>query len=181
MENKFDVVTSKCNKKWEKSCTCSINYLDLKSNVGLMTINETGRSETLCQHDPYSYVQYIIIIYIGSPIALIGIFCNSLLVALFTDQPNRSTPTLYFLVLAYLDIGICLLYLALFSVDAYAIYHEIYWMWRMWISYVMPCLVCSKVIQLCSTYIVVAATIERCWITFHSNAERKALKRRVKC
>lgn len=128
-------------------------------NISNDTDNHTG-----CYHNLYNYQQYIIIVYVGSPIAVIGIFANLLLAFLFGRRKNCGTTNVYFSILAFLDIAICSLYILLFSFDALALYHDSYPMWKLWMSYVLPFFALSRIIQLTSTYIVVTATIERFFI-----------------
>lgn len=124
-------------------------------------MNGSNFSASFCNYNHYTYPRYLFTVFVGSPFAFLGIFTNILLVYIFRGRGNCSTPTLYFTILAILDIAICSLYILLFSFDAIAIYHRFEPLWRLWMSYVMPLLTLSRIIQLASTYIVVAATLER--------------------
>lgn len=127
--------------------------------------NESNNeNHTICEHHYYDDLQYIVVIYAGLPTAVLGLFSNILLVILFRGWNNCATTNLYFVLLAFLDISICALYILLFAVDVLAIYHEIYWLWYLWVRYVIPSLALSRIIQLTSTFIVVAATTERFFI-----------------
>lgn len=140
--------------------------METEAETNLMNSTDTADSDnqTMCMHNSYNYSQYIIIIYLGSPIAILGIFSNILLAVLFGGRHNCGTTNIYFSVLAFLDIGICALYVMLFAVDALALYNEIHPLWEVWMIYVLPFLALSKIIQLTSTYIVVLATVERFFI-----------------
>lgn len=132
-----------------------------------------NENQSICENNVYDNSQYIMIIYVGSPIAVLGIFSNILLVILFGGRNNCGTTNLYFIVLAFLDICICLLYILLFAVDVLAVSFEIHWLWHLWVRYVIPFLALSRIIQLTSTYIVVAATVERFFIIVSSRMVMK--------
>ncbi|VDO86547.1 unnamed protein product [Heligmosomoides polygyrus] len=121
----------------------------------LFYIVECSRNES------YDFTRYAVIVYIGTPIALAGVFCNCILLRLFSKSRSTRSPTLYLLVLAIMDLLMDLLYIPFFTVDALAIYHQSEFLYHIWHVYAMLVFGTSRMVQFASTYMILCATMER--------------------
>ncbi|CAJ0962170.1 unnamed protein product, partial [Mesorhabditis belari] len=97
-------------------------------------MNETSFIE---QEDDYCWpkeehgiFKYACVMFIATPIALLGFFLNILLTAVFWKF--RKTSKLYLFVLAIFDICSCTVYLFSNTVRAFSAYHQIYSLHRFW-------------------------------------------------
>ncbi|CAJ0586357.1 unnamed protein product, partial [Mesorhabditis spiculigera] len=122
-----------------------------------------GPAESACatENVGYDFVRFGLIVYIGTPIAILGVLCNCVLFRLFSKARSRRSPTLYLLILATFDLLMDLFYVPFFTVDALAIYGENVMLHEIWHTYAIFLYGAGKLVQFASTYIVLCATIER--------------------
>ena len=63
--------------------------------------------------------------------------------------------------LAFLDTLICVAYLLMMGADAYIQYFNTVWLHFTWIHYTIPVFTAYRIVQLSSSYVIMAATVER--------------------
>ncbi|KAI1722056.1 7 transmembrane receptor (rhodopsin family) domain-containing protein [Ditylenchus destructor] len=133
--------------------------MDLNASTSLAI--STENDECFPKSEAYDDFRFALVAYVGSPIAVLGIFSNAILIKLFYHKKRLKTPTFYLFVLAIFDTLICAIYLPFFTIDAISIYYDKVELSRIWHSYAMPLYGTSRVVQFASTYMVVCATLER--------------------
>uniref|UniRef100_A0A915AQU8 G-protein coupled receptors family 1 profile domain-containing protein n=2 Tax=Parascaris univalens TaxID=6257 RepID=A0A915AQU8_PARUN len=112
------------------------------------------------KNEGYDDARFALVVYVGTPIALVGIIFNAILLVMFSNKKYLRY-SLYLLVLAIFDMMICAIYIPFFTVDALAIYKSVQSLHHIWHSYVMQLYGLSRVVQFASAYMVLCATIER--------------------
>uniref|UniRef100_A0A0N4ZE48 G_PROTEIN_RECEP_F1_2 domain-containing protein n=1 Tax=Parastrongyloides trichosuri TaxID=131310 RepID=A0A0N4ZE48_PARTI len=126
------------------------------------TISTTNESIAEClPTEDYDLLRFSLVIYVGTPISLLGVFFNVILIKLFFSPQKISSPSLYLLILAILDLLICLMYIPFFTVDALAIYFKCSILHDIYQKYVMFLYGASKQTQFASTYVILFGTMER--------------------
>ena len=113
------------------------------------------------QHDPVPLLRMVLIFFLASPLAAIGLIGNTLLLRFFSAPQHRGSPTLYLAVMAALDATICAFYVLIFGGDAAGLFWELGWLTLAVTYATLPLLVLSRAIQLAATYIVIAAATDR--------------------
>uniref|UniRef100_A0AC35TV34 G_PROTEIN_RECEP_F1_2 domain-containing protein n=1 Tax=Rhabditophanes sp. KR3021 TaxID=114890 RepID=A0AC35TV34_9BILA len=128
----------------------------------LFNSTSNGTNVVECQpSESYDWIRYDIVIYFGTPIAVLGIICNIILMRIFATSEKRNSPFLYLFCLSILDFLICLIYIPLMSLDALAIYHKNGYLHELWHDYALILYGLARQVQFASTYIVLLGTIER--------------------
>ncbi|KHN81165.1 Rhodopsin, GQ-coupled [Toxocara canis] len=117
-------------------------------------------SECAAKNEGYDVARFALVVYVGTPIAFVGIFFNAILLVMFSSKEHLRH-SFYLLVLAIFDMMICVIYIPFFTIDALAIFQSIETLHHIWHSYVMQLYGLSRVVQFASTYVVLCATIER--------------------
>ena len=114
-----------------------------------------------CVFEPISFHRFLLIIAIGTPISIVGVLGNLLLIAIFFQPKYRSLPTLYLGVLAVLDLQLCIGYLMMCTCDAIALYYRNLDVYNFWHDSSMIVFTLARIGAFASTYMMVFATIER--------------------
>lgn len=126
--------------------------------------NETANGteeHNVCDYETVDFDRFMLIMAIGTPWAIMGVFTNSILSKLFFKPYHLRTPDLYLAILGLLDTIICILYLLLMTVDAISVHYGILLLYSIYMRYTIPLFAVGRIIQLFSIYMVVAATVER--------------------
>ncbi|VDN54611.1 unnamed protein product [Dracunculus medinensis] len=122
----------------------------------------SNNSESYCiKNEDYDSARFGLVVFLGTPIALIGILSNAFLFVMFWNKPSFKSHRFYLLVLAIFDMLICLLYIPFFTIDALALFYSINSLHHIYNSYVIQVYGISKFVQFASTYMVLCATVER--------------------
>lgn len=148
---------------------------ELEFNV---TISENQTFNTVCDYETVDFDRFLLIVALGTPCALLGIFCNFILCMLFFKAHHLRTPDLYLAILGMLDTVICLLYLLLMTMDAVSVHYGVIFFYSIYMRYTIPLFAVGRVLQLFSIYMVVAATVERFFMVrnWSDASNRGALK-----
>ncbi|CEF69155.1 G protein-coupled receptor, rhodopsin-like family and GPCR, rhodopsin-like, 7TM domain-containing protein [Strongyloides ratti] len=122
----------------------------------------TSHQELQCMPtENYDFLRFAVVLYIGTPISLLGVIFNFILIRIFLISQKLFSSSLYLLVLAILDLFICLMYIPFFTVDALAIYLKLSFLHDIYQKYVMFLYGFSKQTQFASTYVILFGTLER--------------------
>uniref|UniRef100_A0A0N5BIT4 G_PROTEIN_RECEP_F1_2 domain-containing protein n=1 Tax=Strongyloides papillosus TaxID=174720 RepID=A0A0N5BIT4_STREA len=124
--------------------------------------NSTDNQELQCMPtESYDFLRFALVLYVGTPISILGIIFNFILIRLFSISQKIFSSSLYLLVLAILDLFICFMYIPFFTVDALAIYLKLPLFHDVYHKYVMFLYGVSKQTQFASTYVILFGTLER--------------------
>lgn len=74
---------------------------------------------------------------------------------------TKNFPLLYLTALSVLDASICLGYVLIMGMDALGLYMRWEWLYLAWTYYGIPVFAVSRIVQLASSWLIVAATFER--------------------
>uniref|UniRef100_A0A915DVH2 G-protein coupled receptors family 1 profile domain-containing protein n=1 Tax=Ditylenchus dipsaci TaxID=166011 RepID=A0A915DVH2_9BILA len=126
--------------------------MDLASgNISTVPAVDVGE-ECFAKSEAYDEFRYALVVYLGSPIAVLGIISNAILIRLFCNKKRLKSPTFYLFALAIFDTLICAIYLPFFTVDAISIYYGQANLYKLWHSYAMVLYGTSRMVQFASTY-----------------------------
>uniref|UniRef100_A0A0N5AJE1 G_PROTEIN_RECEP_F1_2 domain-containing protein n=1 Tax=Syphacia muris TaxID=451379 RepID=A0A0N5AJE1_9BILA len=110
----------------------------------------------------------------GTIVSTISFVENVFLFVMFVKSPqHRRSPSLYLLLLAFLDILLAFSYVFLMSLSVLIDVYGSMFLLRAWFAYNIPLNTFSHIAMTASSYLIVAASVERYCIT--------ALPNRVKC
>uniref|UniRef100_A0A0K0E3W2 G_PROTEIN_RECEP_F1_2 domain-containing protein n=1 Tax=Strongyloides stercoralis TaxID=6248 RepID=A0A0K0E3W2_STRER len=124
--------------------------------------NSTSHQNLQCMPtENYDFLRFSVVLYIGTPISILGVIFNIILIRLFSISKKKFSSSLYLLVLAILDLFICLMYIPFFTIDALAIYFKLSFLHDLYQKYVMFLYGFSKQTQFASTYVILFGTLER--------------------
>uniref|UniRef100_A0AC35U7M0 G_PROTEIN_RECEP_F1_2 domain-containing protein n=1 Tax=Rhabditophanes sp. KR3021 TaxID=114890 RepID=A0AC35U7M0_9BILA len=98
---------------------------------------------------------------IGSVLAMIGICSNLFLLYVFLRKKRNITTFLYYVVLAILDLLMCISYIVWLGNYKLSQYFELSFLYDLCSEYVFFVNWISKIIQMSIPYIIIAATAER--------------------
>uniref|UniRef100_A0A914W2X6 G-protein coupled receptors family 1 profile domain-containing protein n=1 Tax=Plectus sambesii TaxID=2011161 RepID=A0A914W2X6_9BILA len=142
--------------------------LDLR-NVSLLEDVGNSSSEVQCDLPQKTLVELRLVLvgFIGTFVSTMSILENLLLLYMFTTRPHfRSTPLYYMSWLACNDIIICVSYILLMSVyNVMVDYTQSLQLYFMVHFYVRPMFAISIVSMTASSFLMVAAALERCFRT----------------
>uniref|UniRef100_A0A158Q7I5 G_PROTEIN_RECEP_F1_2 domain-containing protein n=1 Tax=Elaeophora elaphi TaxID=1147741 RepID=A0A158Q7I5_9BILA len=124
-------------------------------------MNESEVVECAKKNEGYDGARYALVVYIGTPIALIGTLFNGILLTIFGHKKTLNSPDFYLLLLAIFDMLICQLYIPFFTMDALAIYYQIESIHHLWHTYIMQIYCTSRFVQFSAVYMMLCATFER--------------------
>lgn len=113
------------------------------------------------ERQQYLSVKIVMVCFCGTTIAVVGMLENFLLFYMFCTRPQLRASHLYFAVLSVFDIFMSLSYLFLMSMATYADWASNLFMYQLWHTYLCPSFTFSHVTMTASTYLIIAATMER--------------------
>ncbi|VDK28095.1 unnamed protein product [Gongylonema pulchrum] len=129
-------------------------------------MNESEITECAEKNEAYDGARFALVVYIGTPIAIVGILFNGILLALFCNKKSVHSHSFYLLFLAIFDMLICMLYIPFFTVDALAIYYQISALHHLWHTYFG-----AVYMMLCATferYVYVSGKMSLHWLVTDS-------------
>lgn len=124
--------------------------------------NET--SENDCDYQPPEWLdeKFLIVGVLGTAVSLIGMVLNGLAAyTLARLVHRRPTALVYLLALALLDFLFCCEYILMLTNQVYFDYFHNFHLFIVWHRYLPLVFALSKMIQTASTYLIVAASLER--------------------
>lgn len=144
---------------------------DLMINYSMVEHN-CSELEAYHYQDPnIFFIRFVLVVGIGSSMALVGIAANSLLVCILRSAEFRRTNAIFLLVIALLDLTTQLNYLALIVAIFTAEYFEAYWLYRLWHNYAIVLFTLGQVTPIAQTYLILAASVDR-YLTGRSEGDR---------
>uniref|UniRef100_A0A914VWE2 G-protein coupled receptors family 1 profile domain-containing protein n=1 Tax=Plectus sambesii TaxID=2011161 RepID=A0A914VWE2_9BILA len=132
-----------------------------------MAENDSALAEN-CTYDPQPYqsVKIIMVGLCGTTIAAVSMLENLLIFYMFCTRRQLRSSHLYLAVLSVFDIFISLCYIFLMSMAIYADWALNIFFYQLWHRYLCSSFAFSHVTMTASTYLIIAATLERYCASF---------------
>ncbi|CAI5451829.1 unnamed protein product [Caenorhabditis angaria] len=109
----------------------------------------------------------------GTLVAVINIFENSFLsFMLFKKKSYRSSHMLYLALLAFFDVWIAAAYIPLMSLNLSVDYYQSVTLLRAWFAYMLPMITISHIAMTASSFLMVAASVERYCVSVQASKTR---------
>ncbi|CAB3397964.1 unnamed protein product [Caenorhabditis bovis] len=142
-----------------------------------------GHIEDSCSYTEPVYVRerfYMVAIF-GTLVAIVNIIENTFLsIMLFKKKSYRSSHMLYLGLLAFFDVWMAIAYIPLMSLNLFVDYYKSVVLLRAWFMYMLPMITISHIAMTASSFLMVAASLERYVVTVHPT-KTKWLQRNRKC
>ncbi|CAO4379420.1 unnamed protein product [Caenorhabditis nigoni] len=116
----------------------------------------------------------------GTAVCLLNIIENTFLsFMLFKKKSYRSSHMLYLALLAFFDVWMAVAYIPLMSLNLFVDYYKSVFLLRAWFAYMLPMFTISHIAMTASSFLMVAASLERYVITCHPTKTRWLSRNRV--
>uniref|UniRef100_A0A1I7UAX1 G_PROTEIN_RECEP_F1_2 domain-containing protein n=1 Tax=Caenorhabditis tropicalis TaxID=1561998 RepID=A0A1I7UAX1_9PELO len=116
----------------------------------------------------------------GTAVCILNIIENTFLsFMLFKKKSYRSSHMLYLALLAFFDVWMAVAYIPLMSLNLFVDYYKSVVLLRAWFAYMLPMITVSHIAMTASSFLMVAASLERYVITCHPTKTRWLSRNRV--
>ncbi|MFH4973437.1 hypothetical protein AB6A40_000146 [Gnathostoma spinigerum] len=133
-----------------------------------MSDNTSNSNLTFCDVEVTSGLK-LILLSCGAALAVLGSACNLLLFIVFVYRPRRCS-TLYYKVLALLDLLLCLTYIWMFVLPKLAVAYRIAFLYHMVWDTNIYVYTLGRTTQCAIPYIIIASTAERLTFITHKSS-----------
>ncbi|KAF8376395.1 hypothetical protein PRIPAC_82824 [Pristionchus pacificus] len=134
--------------------------------------NATGEySDDECYYEPppLTAARFWLVTVFGSIISLVSVVENLMLFFLFASRrAHRNSHNMYLLLLAFFDFFVSLAYILLMSVNVLSDYLQNPRLVAMWFTYMVPMITISHIAMSSASFLIIAASIERYFLTIQS-------------
>uniref|UniRef100_A0A8R1I307 G_PROTEIN_RECEP_F1_2 domain-containing protein n=2 Tax=Caenorhabditis japonica TaxID=281687 RepID=A0A8R1I307_CAEJA len=148
----------------------------------LLGDNNNRTEEESCDYAEPVFVKerFWMVAIFGTAVCIINIIENTFLsVMLFKKKSYRSSHMLYLALLAFFDVWMAIAYIPLMSLNLFVDYYQSVVLLRAWFAYMLPMITVSHIAMTASSFLMVAASLERYVITCHPTKTRYLQKNRV--
>ncbi|CCG28068.1 G-protein coupled receptors family 1 profile domain-containing protein [Caenorhabditis elegans] len=142
----------------------------------------TNDTDQECAYSEPVYVKerFWMVAIFGTAVCIINILENTFLsFMLFKKKSYRSSHMLYLALLAFFDVWMALAYIPLMSLNLFVDYYKSVVLLRAWFAYMLPMITVSHIAMTASSFLMVAASLERYVITCHPTKNRWLSRNRM--
>ncbi|EFP06794.1 hypothetical protein CRE_11200 [Caenorhabditis remanei] len=145
-----------------------------------VTTNETNQDPCAYMEPVYVKERFWMVAIFGTAVCILNIIENTFLsFMLFKKKSYRSSHMLYLALLAFFDVWMAVAYIPLMSLNLFVDYYKSVVLLRAWFAYMLPMITVSHIAMTASSFLMVAASLERYVITCHPTKTRWLSRNRV--